>query len=225
MTDAYEILDAEEKEKITHVIRALLGRTYIPEWKYDKKQKRMKVNQDFRICEEHLEFIRDYFNIADIRVNRDFSNGVIYLDGGDREIGARLSEYATKFVLILKIIFDEQMSTASTGMFVSANRGEVQEKMAGFNLMTRQPAGSDIRNTLRLLKKYQIIDFLDNGDETELTARFMIYSTVNMVLLGEDVRKLVEDYCANGEKEPTDQTEEPSIHLDEEGMYGSESEI
>lgn len=226
MINEYEELSSEEKEKVTHVIKTLLSQTYLLERKYDKRQKRMQVNQDFRACDGGLmEFIRDYFSIADIQVRQDLSNSVIYLDGGEREIGARLSEYTTKFILILKVIFDEQMSTASTSSFVITSRAEVQEKMAGFNLLTRQPTGNDIKSTFRLLKKYQIIEPLDNSDESDLTARFMIYPTIHMILLGEDIRKLVETYCVNGGKSQLNQTEEELMDSDEEEMNGTESEI
>jgi hypothetical protein len=226
MINEYEKLSSEEKEKVTHVIKTLLSQTYLLERKYDKRQKRMQVNQDFRACDGGLmEFIQDYFNIADIQVKQDLSNGVIYLDGGEREIGTRLSEYTTKFILILKVIFDEQMSTASTSSFVITSRAEVQEKMAGFNLLTRQPTGNDIKSTFRLLKKYQIIEPLDNSDESDLTVRFMIYPTINMVLLGEDIRKLVETYCVNVEKAQQNQIDEELMDSGEEETYGTESEI
>lgn len=225
MINEYEELSSEEKEKVTHVIKTLLSQTYLLERKYDKRQKRMQVNQDFRTCDSHMEFIQDYFSIADIQVKQDLSNGVIYLDGGEREIGTRLLEYTTKFILILKVIFDEQMSTASTSSFVITSRAEVQEKMAGFNLMIRQPTGNDTKSTFRLLKKYQIIEPLDNSDESNLAARFMIYPTINMILLGEDIRKLVETYCINVEKVQQNQAEEELIDSGEEERHGAESEI
>jgi len=225
MINEYEELSSEEKEKVTHVIKTLLSQTYLLERKYDKRQKRMQVNQDFRACDSRMEFIQDYFSIADIQVKQDLSNGVIYLDGGEREIGTRLLEYTTKFILILKVIFDEQMSTASTSSFVITSRAEVQEKMAGFNLMIRQPTGNDIKSTFRLLKKYQIIEPLDNSDESNLAARFIIYPTINMILLGEDIRKLVEIYCINVEKVQQNQAEEELIDSGEEERYGTESEI
>lgn len=225
MINEYEELSSEEKEKVTHVIKTLLSQTYILERKYDKRQKRMQVNQDFRACDSRMEFIQDYFSIADIQVKQDLSNGVIYLDGGEREIGTRLLEYTTKFILILKVIFDEQMSTASTSSFVITSRAEVQEKMAGFNLLIRQPTGNDIKSTFRLLKKYQIIEPLDNSDESNLAARFMIYPTINMILLGEDIRKLVETYCNDEDKMQQNQAEEELIDSGEEERYGTESEI
>ncbi len=225
MINEYEELSSEEKEKVTHVIKTLLSQTYLLERKYDKRQKRMQVNQDFRACDGRMEFIQDYFSIADIQVKQDLSNGVIYLDGGEREIGTRLLEYTTKFILILKVIFDEQMSTASTSSFVITSRAEVQEKMAGFNLLIRQPTGNDIKSTFRLLKKYQIIEPVDNSDESNLAARFMIYPTINMILLGEDIRKLVETYCINVEKAQQNQAEEGPIDSGEEETYGTGSEI
>lgn len=195
MITYYEELSSENKEKLTSIITKLINQTYILERKYDKKNRRMQTNQDFRICDEHLEFLQEYFEVAGMQIKEDIGNGIIYLSSGESQSGPRLSEYTTKYILILKVIFDEQMSNASSSSFVAASRAEVQEKMAGFQLLSRQPGSSEIRNTIRLLKKYQIIDFLDNGDEESPDARFIIYPSLNMVLLGEDIKNLVNEYC------------------------------
>ena len=109
--------------------------------------------------------------------------------------GQELSEYATKCILILKVIYDEQMSSASAADYVVSCRSEIQEKMAEFHLLDRPaPARSEVRLAIRLLKRYQLIDFLESTDETDLNARFVIYPSINMVLLGEDIRSLLEEY-------------------------------
>ena len=53
---------------------------------------------------------------------------------------------------------------------------------------------TEVRLAIRLLKRYQLIDFLESTDETDLNARFVIYPSINMVLLGEDIRSLLEEY-------------------------------
>lgn len=190
----YEEQNEEEKERLTEAVKTLFQQTYILERKYDRKTGRMQVNQQFRTCDLHLEFLKAYFAIADLEVREDVRDGIIYLYGGENQIGPKLSEYATKFLLILKVTFDEQMASASTSSHVITSRAEVQEKMAGFHLLTRQPTALDVRTTIRLLKKYQLIEFLENGDDNDLAARFLVYPTIHMVLLGEDIRQLLAQY-------------------------------
>ena len=194
MIPYYEALTEEERERVSAAVKILLSQTFVLEHKFDRKTGRMGVNPLFRTCDLHLEFLKDYFLIAGLEVREDARNGIIYLSGGNSQVGPRISEYATKCILILKVIYDEQMSSTSAADYVVSCRSEIQEKMAEFHLLDRQPGPSEVRLAIRLLKRYQLIDFLENTDETDLNARFVIYPSINMVLLGEDIRSLLEEY-------------------------------
>lgn len=208
MIPYYEQLKEEEQEKVSGVIQTLLKQTYLLEWKYDKYQKRMQINPNYYICDQHLEFIKEYFSIIQIEVREDSFSGLIYLDGGEQQIGSKLTEYTTKFILILKLLYDEQMAMASNSSSVITTRAEVQNKMAGFQLLTKQPLNGEVRAAFTFLKKYQIIDFIDKGEELELNARFLIYPTIHALLKGEDIRKLVETYCIRQEETKSLEKEE-----------------
>ena len=57
-----------------------------------------------------------------------------------------------------------------------------------------------IRRTVTLLKKYQLIEPLDLLDELSYESPFIIYPSINVVLLGDDVRELLADF-EEGEEE------------------------
>ena len=50
----------------------------------------------------------------------------------------------------------------------------------------RQPSPSEIRRTVTLLKKYQLIEPLDLLDELSYESPFIIYPSINVVLFGDD---------------------------------------
>ena len=97
-------------------------------------------------------------------------------------------------------IYDEQMENVSTSVNVYTTLGEIQEKLGGYRLFKRQPAPTDIRRTIALLRKYQIIEPLELLDDLNSSSPFMIYPCINVVLLGDDVRALLEDFD-NGDTE------------------------
>ena len=106
---------------------------------------------------------------------------------------------------MLKVIYDEQMASASTSSYVVTTRAQVQEKMDSFKLLSRQPPTAEVRSAVRILKKYQMIDFIDSGEELEPDARFLIYPTINMLLMGEEIQRVAKAY-ANEEGEDDDST-------------------
>ena len=91
------------------------------------------------------------------------------------------------------------MENVSTSVNVCTTLGEIQEKMGNYRLFKRQPAPTDIRRTLALLRKYQIIEPLELLDDLNSKSPFIIYPCINVVLLGDDVRASLEDFGDDSE--------------------------
>ena len=158
MTDIpyFDGLMGEEQREITDSIRLLLRQTFILERKYDRRTGRFQYNREFRICNKHLEFIRTYFSISGISVYENSQLGVIYIQG-ETLVGDKLPRLATLYLLILKLIYDEQMESVSTSVNVYTTLGEMHEKLGSYRLFKKQPSPTDIRRAVTLLKKYQVI--------------------------------------------------------------------
>ena len=88
------------------------------------------------------------------------TDGIIWLLPEEGQAGPKLGEYTTKFLLMLKVIYDEQMAAASTSVHVITTRAQVQEKMDGFSLLNRQPPASEVRTAIRLLKNIRSLILL-----------------------------------------------------------------
>ena len=103
-------------------------------------------------------------------------------------------------MLILKLIYDEQMSSVSTSVNVVTTLSEINEKIGSYRLLKKQPSVSEIRRSLAFLKKYQVIEPLDVLEDLDGFSRLVIYPTVNVILMGDDVRALLETF-REGEEE------------------------
>jgi len=53
------------------------------------------------------------------------------------------------------------------------------------------PSPTEMRKTIALLKKYQILEPLDVMEELDENSRMVIYPCINTVLVGDDVRELL----------------------------------
>ena len=192
MIDYYEALSGAEQAQVSESIRLLYRQTFLLERTYDRKSKRYQTSQ-------HLEFIRSYFAIMGIEVVENSQLGLIYIRG-EQIVGEKLSKLATLYVLILKLIYDEQMSSVSTSVNVVTTLSEINEKIGSYRLLKKQPSVSEIRRSLAFLKKYQVIEPLDVLEDLDGFSRLVIYPTVNVILMGDDVRALLETF-REGEEE------------------------
>ena len=195
MTDIpyFDGLMGEEQREITDSIRLLLRQTFILERKYDRRTGRFQYNREFRICNKHLEFILSYFAVSGIEVMENTQTGIIYIQG-ENLMGDKLPKLATLYLLVLKLIYDEQMESVSTSVNVYTTLGEMHEKLGSYRLFKKQPSPTDIRRAVTLLKKYQVIEPLELLDDLNGNSRLIVYPCINVVLLGDDVRELLESF-------------------------------
>ncbi len=188
-----ELLD-EEKDELREVVKTLYHQTYLLERKYDKKTQRYLPNHSYRICERHLDFLKEYFKIADIDLIENRQYGIMQIVTRNLQ-GDKLSRLTTIFLLLLKLIFDEQMNTASSSIHVYTSLNEVFEKIQLFRLWnSRSISPTELKKTIAALKKYQIIEITEETGELDGDTRFIIYPTVNLLLDSQSIAAIIEQY-------------------------------
>lgn len=202
MLEYYEQLTGEEQEKLQSVIQQLYRQTYLLERKYDRKAGRMVLNKDFYFCDKHMDFLTDYFSIAGIRIYENMELGTIYIQGGST-VGERMPKLATIYLLLLKLLYDEKMETASSSVNIVTTFGELNGKVGEFKLVKSLSSLTEIRRALALLKKYQMIELLDVLEELNESTRIIIYPCINVVLMREDILKLLERFSEDEEEMKT----------------------
>ena len=198
MMNAYEELSGEEQAQVTQAIQLLHKQTFLLERKYDRKTGRFQTNRDFYRCSRYLEFIRWYFGVMGIEVVENSQLGVIYIQG-EQIIGDKIPRLATLYILILKLIYDEQMETVSTSAHVFTTLSQMHEKLSAYRLLSRQPSVTEIRRALALLKRYQIIEPADVLEDLDGQSRMVIYPCIHMVLFGDDIRALLKAFQDGGD--------------------------
>lgn len=200
MIPYFEELMPEEQSELSEIIRLLYKQTFILERKYDRRTARYQYNKDFRVCNKHLEFIREYLRIAGVEIRENSQMGVIYIHG-EGQVGDKLPRLATLYVLILKLIYDEQMASASNSVHIITTLGEMNERLGNnMGLLTRNPAPTEIRRAIALLKKYQIIEPLDMMEGMDPQSRMMIYPSINVVLFGDDARGILASFAEGADE-------------------------
>lgn len=199
MIPYYEELMPEEQLELTGMIRLLYKQTFILERRYDRRTERYQYNKDFRTCNKHLEFIREYLKIAGVEIRENSQMGVFYIQG-EGQVGDKLPRLATLYILILKLIYDEQMASVSNSVHIITTLSEMNERLgSNMGLLTKNPAPTEIRRAISLLKKYQLIEPLDMMEGMEPQSRLIIYPSINVVLFGDDARGILASFAEDTE--------------------------
>lgn len=202
MMDDYQALSQQEQQEVRESVQRLYRQTFLLERKYDRKTGRYQINREYYQCSKHLEFLRAYFDIMGIEIMENSQMGVIYLRG-EQVMGEKLPRLATLYILIMKLIYDEQMSSVSNSVNVITSFGELHEKLGSFRILRKQPSITEIRRAMALLKRYQLAEPLDVLEELDAHSRMVIYPSVQVVLMGDDVRALLETF-GEGDEEDDD---------------------
>ena len=207
----HELLD-EEKNELTEAVKTLQSQTFILERKYDKKTERYIPNKLYRTCERHLDFLKEYFRIADIEVIENRQFGIILIRTQNLQ-GDKLSRLTTVFILLLKLIFDEKMNTASNSIYVYTTLNEVYDKIQLFRLWnSKSISPTEVRKTIAALRKYQVIEIIDDIGDLDGDTKFIIYPTVNLLFDGQAIEGIIQQY----QEEEEDADNEPISSNDED---------
>ena len=190
MIEYFEQITQEEQDMLTEVIKTLVSQTYLLERRYDRRTGRMQYVKEYRTCSKHLEFLREYFSIAGITLKENAHMGVVYIQGG-QAFTKKLSRLATIYLLVLKLIYDEQMESVSSSSHIVTTLGAMNGKAGEFRVLKSLPSVTEMRRTIALLRKYQMIEPLETLEEMNEQTRIIIYPCINAVLLGDEIRELL----------------------------------
>ena len=179
MIEYFEQITQEEQDMLTEVIKTLFSQTYLLERRYDRRTGRMQYVKEYRTCSKHLEFLREYFSIAGITLK------------GGQAFTKKLSRLATIYLLVLKLIYDEQMESVSSSSHIVTTLGAMNGKAGEFRVLKSLPSVTEMRRTIALLRKYQMIEPLETLEEMNEQTRIIIYPCINAVLLGDEIRELL----------------------------------
>ena len=193
MIEYYESLTDEEKDGMKEVIQALFRQTFLLERKYDRRSGRMTSVKEYKIAEKYIDFLREYFMVSGISLRQNVHMGVIYIQE-EALWGEKLPRMATIYLLVLKLLYDEQMASASSSSHVAVTMGMLNGRAGEFHVLSSLPSPTEMRRTIALLKKYQIIEPLDVLEELDENTRLVIYPCINAVLMGDSVRELLNTF-------------------------------
>ena len=126
--------------------------------------------------------------------------GLIYIQD-EMVWGEKLPRLATIYILLLKLIYDEQMASVSSSSQIVTTLGALNGKAGDFRVLRSIPSPTEMKRTIAMLKKYQLIEPLDVLEELNESTRLLIYPCIHAVLQGDAVREVLESFGSSREEE------------------------
>ncbi len=181
--ELFEGMLQKDKDEFKRVCNRLMSRCFIV-------KKNQQTKGDYYFIQKHREVFDRYLSVLgyDLEVNEQL--GVIQLVNRENFNHVRLRMVDSILLLILRILYDERKRELSlTDALITT--GDIQEKYLTLKIREKQIDKTTLNNALRLFKRFNLIELLDN-DLLEEDARIIIYDSIAMAVRAEDIRKVSE---------------------------------
>ena len=184
-----EKLNMAEQEAFKRILNWLLAHTYLLQGCYVFEDHMKRTNQDYLFVERNFELFQEYLGYAGFRLERDNNYGVICLASEYEFNRVRLDKLTTLMLYVLRLIYEEEREKLSISSDIFATTGDLVHKMISLGVLRKKPANITLRDSLRMLNRFQIIEKVDGFWESADT-KFLIMPTILFVVTNEQISNM-----------------------------------
>ncbi|MDD3168996.1 MAG: DUF4194 domain-containing protein [Eubacteriales bacterium] len=167
------------------------------------------TRSDYYFVLKYKEKFVELLNTLGYRVEINEEYGVIQLTNGLNTNRQNLKLYESIILLLLRILFDEKKRELSVSDEVIVNLGDIQDKFLSLKIREKMIDKTTMSNTLRMLRRYQLVELLDNDLKNE-ESRILIYNSILMAVRVEDIKKVHEKIETYRKGKQTDEEIDPT---------------
>ncbi len=168
------------------------------------------TKSDYYFVIKYKDKFEDLLGALGYRIEINEEYGVIQLTNGLNTNRQNLKLYESIILLLLRILFDEKKRELSMSDEVIVNLGDIQDKFLSLKIRDKMIDKTTMGNTLRMLRRYQLVELLDSDLKSE-ESRILIYNSILMAVRVEDIKMVfekIETYRrGNRNDEEIDETE------------------
>lgn len=168
------------------------------------------TRSDYYFVLKHREKFEDFLGVLGYRIEINEEYGVLQLTNALNTNRQNLKLYESIILLLLRILFDEKKRELSISDEVIVNLGDIQDKFLSLKIREKMIDKTTMGNTLRMLRRYQMVELLDSDLKSE-ESRILIYNSILMAVRVEDIKRVyekIETYRRGSQNdEETDQNE------------------
>lgn len=187
--EKFEKLSMVEQDNFKRVINWLLAHTFLLQTQYDFSENMRYTNQDYIFIERNFELFQDYLQYSGFQLDRDSNYGVISLGSSYDFNRQKFDKITTLMLYVLRLIYEEEREKLSLSRDIFITTGELVHKMISLGIINKKVADSVIRDSLRRLSKFRIIDKAGGPWENAET-RLLIHPTILFIITNERISNM-----------------------------------
>ena len=187
--EAFEKLSLSEQENFKRLVNWLLAHTYLLQGTYEFEDNLKRSNPDYLFVDRNFELFQDYLEYAGFRLERDSGYGVIFLTSGFEFNRVRLDLTTTLILYVLRLIYEEERENLSLSREIFTTTGDLVHKMISLGLVKRKPANQALRDALRTLNRFQVVE-KEYGPWEAASTRLLILPAILFIVTNERISSM-----------------------------------
>ena len=187
--EAFEKLNLTEQEAFRRIVNWLLAHTYLLQGTYAFEDNMNRTNPDYLFVERNFELFQDYLEYAGFRLERDSNYGVIFLSSSYEFNRVKLDKATTLMLYVLRLIYEEEREKLSLSRDIFTTTGDLVHKMLSLGVIKRKPANLTLRDSLRTLNRFRILEKVEGPWENADT-KLWIMPTMLFIVTNERISNM-----------------------------------
>lgn len=206
--EKYEKLSMAEQEAFKRIVNWMLAHTFLLQDNYVFDNSMKRTNPDYLFVERNFELFEDYLEYSGFRLERDTNYGVIFLSSTYEFNRVKLDKMTTLMIYVLRLIYEEEREKLSLSRNIFTSTGDLIHKMISLGVIKKKPANQVMRDSLRTLNRFRIVE-KPEGSWEDADTKLLILPTILFIVTNErigNMYRLLEE--EPGEMSQEDEDEE-----------------
>ena len=206
----FEKLNMADQEAFRRMVNWMLAHTYLLQGDYAFEDNMRRTNPDYLFVERNFALFQSYLEYAGFRLERDTNYGVISLASSYEFNRIKLDKLTTLMLYVLRLIYEEEREKLSLSRDIFTTTGDLVHKMISLGVIKRKPANLSLRDSLRTLNRFRIVEKVDGPWENADT-RLLILPAILFVVTNERISNMYQLIDEEGEHEETEEDAADSL--------------
>lgn len=187
--EKYEKLSMTEQEAFKRIINWLLAHTYLLQGNYVFDDSMKRTNPDYLFVERNFELFQDYLGYSGFCLERDSNYGVIFISSSYEFNRVKFDKATTLMLYVLRLIYEEEREKLSLSRDVFTSTGDLVHKMISLGVIKKKPSNLMLRDSLRTLNRFRIIEKPEGSWEAADT-KLLILPTILFIVTNERISNM-----------------------------------
>lgn len=187
--EKFEKFSMAEQESFKRMVNWLLAHTYLLQESYVFDDNIRKTNPDYLFVERNFEVFQEYLGYSGFHLERDSNYGVIFLTSDYEFNRIKFDKATTLMIYVLRLIYEEEREKLSLSKEIFTSTGDLVHKMISLGVIRKKPSNIVLRDSLRMLNRFRIIEKVDGIWEAANT-RLLILPTILFIVTNERISNM-----------------------------------